>query len=550
MTAALLAFVILVSVVDGPAEPTWIVVLFPLVGIVYLAVGCVAWLRRTNNHLGAVIVFGGLCWLAAALANTGSPALIAVGQIVSTVPLAVIVHLLLAFPSGSLRSRPSRLIVTAAYLTTTVLQSPFYLFTPEAPPFDPLEIAPRPDLVDVGASLQRVAGSVVMVATAVVLSRRIMAASRAQRRVLGPLYGYGSVAVLMVPLTPNVVQPLLGVSVFTSIVIQLVVLAMVPVALAFSILRGGFARTADLVELAAWLGIEPGGRPPVRDALADVLGDPSIRLAFWASDADGFVDAAGRGLDAAKQPGRSAVVIEHDRQLLSIVEYDGSLISDPEVVRAAGEVVALALERDQLTASLRATQDDLRRSRLRIIEAGDAERRRIARDLHDGLQNSLVLLGVHAARAGQPRLRAEVDGAVEELRSLVHGIVPPVLFERGLDAAVEDLADKVPIPVTINLPTRPIRLAPPVEQAGYFVVAEAVTNAVKHAQATTVQVHLVPHLDSLTIEIRDDGRGGASPSGTGLRGLADRVDALGGTFALDSPPGGGTTVRAVLPCGS
>jgi signal transduction histidine kinase len=214
----------------------------------------------------------------------------------------------------------------------------------------------------------------------------------------------------------------------------------------------------------------------------------------------------------------------------------------------------------QRARQLRARVDDLRDARQRIIAAADAERRRIERDLHDGAQQRLVAvaltLGLAESQlesdpAGAARLiasaREEAQLAIKELRDLAHGIHPAVLSERGLVAAVEALATRAPVPVEVN--GRPaVPLDPAVEAAAYYVTAEALTNVAKYAHANVASVEISVDDGRLCVEVRDDGRGGADlDSGTGLRGLRDRVDALDGEFELDSPAGVGTTVRVEIP---
>ncbi|HET6550681.1 MAG TPA: ATP-binding protein [Solirubrobacter sp.] len=240
---------------------------------------------------------------------------------------------------------------------------------------------------------------------------------------------------------------------------------------------------------------------------------------------------------------------------LLLVASTASLGVDSEH-RLAGfaELVALALESAQARAELNA-------SRVRILEAAVSERRRLERNLHDGAQQRLVALAIQLRvlekRLGErdsavALLRAaneELETALAELRELARGLHPAVLAERGLAPALETLASRAPLPVTVEgVPEQ--RLAEPVEAAVYFVVAESLTNAVKHADASELRVRMHEETGELRVEIADDGRGGADPdggTGTGLRGLADRVEALGGRLALDSPPGAGTVVRAVLP---
>jgi signal transduction histidine kinase len=201
----------------------------------------------------------------------------------------------------------------------------------------------------------------------------------------------------------------------------------------------------------------------------------------------------------------------------------------------------------------------LRDARQRIITAADAERQRIERDLHDGAQQRLValtmMLGLAEARLASDRAgaaeliaqaRQEAQLAIKELRELAHGIHPTLLSERGLCAALEALATRAPLPVNVSgVPA--LRLPSPVESTAYFVTAEALTNVAKYAQAEQAFVHLSVQDDCLHLQVGDDGIGGADPSGTGLRGLRDRVDALDGALEVHSPPGGGTTVRVELP---
>jgi signal transduction histidine kinase len=564
---AVLAFIATALVLAGPLEPEWVLVLFPLEAMVYVAVGIGAWIRRPTNQVGAILVGGGVAWLVAGLANTDVPALIAAGQIVATVPLAVIIHLLLAFPSGQLLDRTSRLLAAGAYVVAIVLQAPLYLFASEVAPYDVLQLAERPDLRDVGIWIQRGAGIAVVAATAAVLYRRYRSTAPPQRFVLAPLYAYGIVVVLAVPISFNVIGPLLDLDEVDVTVFQLIATGLVPAAFALGTLRGGFARTAAIEDLGAWLGADEPDRPTLRDALARSLGDPSIELLFAASRhaerssgpiltagdrLDGYLDdAGGRVRLPALGDGRGVAEIEVGRRPVGAIVYDSSLVADPELVRAAGRVIALALDRERLTANLRASREAVRESRMRIMEAADAERRRIAQDLHDGLQSRLLLLAIEAHQAGACSLRSGIDEAIVELRRFVHGIMPSLLIERGLHAATEDLVDRVPLPTTLEYTDEDVGLSPRVETAAYFVVAESLSNAVKHSGANALRVRIHRVENRLCVEVRDDGVGGAvANGGSGLRGIADRVDALGGHLRVDSRAGEGTSVVAQLPCAS
>jgi signal transduction histidine kinase len=242
--------------------------------------------------------------------------------------------------------------------------------------------------------------------------------------------------------------------------------------------------------------------------------------------------------------------------------HDPVLRDDPGLVAAAGAAARLALENERLHARLRAQLAEVRQSRARIVSAADVERRRIERDLHDGAQQRLVALGLtlkilEKQRAldpeGQRLLASAVDelqGALHELRELARGVHPAVLTERGLEAALQSLASRTPLPVTIAAAPHE-RLRPDVEAAAYFVACEGVTNAVRYSKATGVTIKAERNNGQLLVEVVDDGVGGATiAEGTGLRGLADRVEAHGGNLLVESPPGGGTRLVGEIPCAS
>ena len=259
-------------------------------------------------------------------------------------------------------------------------------------------------------------------------------------------------------------------------------------------------------------------------------------------------------------PSRAVSEVRLEDRLVAAIVHDSSLLDDPGLVRAVSAAAALALENERLDAELRAKVDELRASRTRIIEVTLAERRRLERDLHDGAQQRLVSVAL-GLRLVQDRLRddpgavrelleaadGELEAALAELRELARGIHPAVLSDRGLDAALEALASRAPLPVDLDARVRE-RLPEPVELAAYFVIAEALTNVAKYANASRATVRAVRHDGRLLVEVSDDGVGGADPSsGSGLRGLADRVAALDGTLELRSTGGRGTVLRADIP---
>jgi len=223
--------------------------------------------------------------------------------------------------------------------------------------------------------------------------------------------------------------------------------------------------------------------------------------------------------------------------------------------------LALALENERLQRELRARLAELRSCRARLVGAIERERRRIERDLHDATQGRLVSLAMSlgfldamlpddpgAAKPIAREARQAVAAALEELRELSQGIYPSVLVERGLEAALAELCDRSPLPATLEA-FLPRALAPEVEVAAYFVVSEAVANAAKHSHAPEVRISARHRGRLLVVEVTDSGIGGASPGGgSGLRGLSDRVEGVGGVLVVSSSCGAGTTVRAEIPC--
>jgi signal transduction histidine kinase len=286
-----------------------------------------------------------------------------------------------------------------------------------------------------------------------------------------------------------------------------------------------------------------------------------LELVFWLPDG-GYVTAEGASMELPTVgSGRGAVEVESGGERIGAIIYDAELITEPEPVREAGRVIALALERERLTAELLASHEALRESRARIASAADRERRRIAQDLHDGLQGKLVVLAHRAGRiADRPAvaapvadelraLRTGLEDMSDEVRRLVQGVMPALLIERGLCAACEDLADRVPLPIRLELPDEMDALPAEVESTSYFVVAEALTNAVKHSHARELAVRLAMINGRLAIDVADDGVGGASVRGEGgLHGIEDRLDVLGGSLLVESPQGRGTRMHAEVPC--
>jgi signal transduction histidine kinase len=544
----------------------WIV-LDLVIGGGFTGVGLFAWYRRPDNRVGALMVATAFAWYAVVAGNTEPPLVWTLGQLFSNLFVATAIHLLLAFPSGRLQTTADRVLVGTGYVATTVLWLPFVLFT------DPVELgcADCPEnLLLIDDNVSFVDGwldglSVIGVALALgVLARLVQRrheASAPLRRAVTPVFLAGAalmvalaallIAGLLEPFGDNVTMDLFYACAFAFGLVPYVFLA--------GLVRGRWIRGRGLGTLITRLGQAPsaGG---LREELARALGDPSVELAYWLPDTRQYVGATGHPLVLpAPGDGRSVTEVERDGRRIAAIIHDPALLDDAEQVSAAGAAAALALENERLEAELRAKVEELSASRERIVESGYEARRRLERDLHDGAQQRLVSLALSLrllrrrvkrdpdALHELDRARGDLDHALEELRELARGIHPSVLTDRGLNAALHGLAQRAPVPVEFQ-GTPNDRLPDRVELAAYFVVAESLTNVAKYARATHASVNVRRHDGHVVVEVTDDGVGGADPAtGSGLRGLLDRVAAVGGRLELDSPRGQGTTVRAAIP---
>jgi signal transduction histidine kinase len=297
----------------------------------------------------------------------------------------------------------------------------------------------------------------------------------------------------------------------------------------------------------------------MRERLARALGDPTLDVAYRLGDGR-YVNAAGRPIELPQRADRAVTAVSIRGEEIAALVHDPALLDEPALVESVRATAALVLENERLAAEVRSQLAEVRASRGRIVAAADAERRRIERNLHDGAQQRLVTLsvalGLEASRADRAsadvlsRAQDEVEQAIGELRELARGIHPTLLRDEGLTAAVEALARRAPLPVTVESSARD-RLPDPVELAGYFVVSEALTNVVKHASATQASVVLEREPATLRVTVIDDGVGGAriTPE-SGLAGLRDRLEALDATLSIESEAARGTRVCALFPCAS
>jgi signal transduction histidine kinase len=542
-----------------------------VIGWGFVGVGLFAWARRPDNRVGMLMTATGFAWLVAGLGLSDIGLLFALGNAFGALYFATAIHMLLSAPTGRLQTAGERRLVAIAYVVTGLVVPVLNLFVVPARDYDCTDCPENVLLissnfetaVEVVGLVVNLLGLLLVLFTLVSLIQRWRRASAPERRLYAPLYGSG--VVLMLTLVATLVLQSAsksGDAHDVVITISLIPLAVMPYLFLASLVRARIFQTGAVGELIARLGEAPR-KGELRDALAEALGDPSVELVYWLPDDQRFVDARGHDFELPEDGSdRAATKVERDGDCIAAIVYDATLQDARSHVRAVGAAAALALQNERLDAELRAKVAELRASRERMLRVGLEERRRLERDLHDGAQQRLVSMALNM-RLARAKLRADPDGADQllggasdeleaalgELRELARGIHPAVLSDRGLDTALETLAHRAPVPVELNsLPGE--RFPEAVELAAYFVVSEALTNVAKYAEATHAVVGLERQNSRLVVQVSDDGVGGADPEqGTGLRGLADRLEVIEGRLEVESERGRGTTITARIPCG-
>jgi signal transduction histidine kinase len=537
----------------------------------FLVAGLVAWRRRPHNRLGPLMIAAGLALLARQLRYSHDELIFTIFFALGDLGYALVGHSILAYPSGRVTGRGERTLVRVAYATVLVFplaELLFHaargrlLFFDRLPRRSLLLVADHPHAVELLQKTQLIIfNGLLATLILLVIARRLAGATPRSRRMVAPVL----VAAVLLALQ----------AVFTCIFTfihrpfaydyqfwwQILAGVAVPLALLAGMLWSRLARVS-VGELA--LELERTQPMGLRDALAHALRDPSLEVVFWLSDRGEYVDAAGHAVALPQDGANRAVTrLEHEGEPMAALVHDPSLLEEPKLVQASGAAARLSLENARLHAETRAQLRKVQDSRARIVTAADEERRRIERNLHDGAQQRLVALALQlrsAQRQLGDRADPEIDrileatvdelqGAVDELRSLARGVHPAILTEEGLAGALESLTSRTPLPVSLRVSEE--RLPPQVEATAYFVACEALTNIVKHAHATRATISAERRNGTLVIEVADDGVGGARASeGSGLQGLADRVEALGGRLTIASRAAEGTRIVGEIPCAS
>lgn len=528
------------------------------ISVAYILAGLVAWLRRPESRLGMLMIAGGFAIGLSTLQFDRQDHLYTAGAVFDILPAAIFLHVFLAFPDGRLRSRFERVLVAGAYVSALGLQL-VKMALGAMGPDNLLVISMQPGAAGVVQKVQLLSMSAFCLAGIAVLAGRQRHGGRPRRRSIALLIDSFAVGLLLVAVLFAIADFDVFNPAFRPIQrAMLAVIGLSPVVFLIGLLDVRLARSAvgDLVlELRADLAAAD-----LRDALSRTLRDPSLTLAYWLRDFRSYVDLDGQAVEVPDRSGQATTLIDRDGAHIAALLHDPALDDERELLGAVTAAAGIAIENARLHAELKARLEELQGSRARVIAAGQKERQRLERNLHDGAQQRLIALSVELSLleqrlSGDPEARARLDQArgeiarsLEELRDVASGLHPAVLSGHGLEVALESMVARAPVPVQLRVDLAG-RLDEPHEVAAYYVVSESLANIGKHAQASSATVEVAQRHGHVVVEVIDNGIGGADTErGTGLRGLADRVEALGGRLRIWTPIDGGTRVRAEMPC--
>jgi signal transduction histidine kinase len=542
---------------DHVAEPGLQAALMDWITLPYVFAGLIAWYRRPDSRFGPLMVVAGFTMFASTLAWADGAVLRTIGQAFDLLPAVVFLHVFLAFPSGRLEHGFERALVLAGYVAALGLQIVWMALGGYGPD-SLIEVVAKPDVAQTLQDIQLVAISAFCLTGVAVLVARRRGAGRPLRRSVALLvdsFALGLVMIAALFLTGAFDGPAFE----TIRRATFFVIGLAPAAFLIGLLSARLARST-LADLLVDMRSDP---PPtdLRDALARALRDPSLTLAYWLPEFESWSEADGRAVELPEAGhGRTTTLVEREGEPVAVLVHDSSLDDEPELLDAVSAAAGIALDNARLQAELGARLEELRGSRVRVIEAGQKERQRLERNLHDGAQQRLVALSLELnmlrkrfdadPEAGTriDHARSEIALSLEELRDIAHGLHPAVVSGHGLAVALESLAARAAIPVRLSVELED-RLPEPLEVAAYYLVSESLANVGKHAHATSATVAVARADGQVVVEIVDDGIGGADTErGSGLRGLADRVEALDGRLRVWTPAGHGTRVRAEIPC--
>lgn len=538
-------------------EPLVIALLAVWLTMAYVFGGLIAWSRRPASRFGPLMVVAGFLMFVTTLSWSTNDVAYTVGQAFDVVVPALFLHVFLAFPDGRLHGQFERVLVVSGYITALSLELVRMVLGGFGPD-NLLEVTASAGAAEVVRHVQLLTVSAISLCGVGVLVVRRRRSGRPLRRasaLLVDAFGLGliMIAVLLTSATLGGpwVQQIRWVTFIT--------LGLAPLAFVLGLLSARLGQSA-----VGGLLVELRDKPEptdLRDALARALRDPSLALAYWLPEFGSYADLDGRAVSLPEsQDGRMITHIERNGARIAAIVHDPSLRDESELLEAVTAGAGIALENAQLHAEQRAHLEELRGSRARIVDAGRKERQRLERNLHDGAQQRLIALSLELSlleekvggdadtTARLAAARREIGASLEELREVARGLHPAVVSGHGLAVALEQLAASATVPVRLTVDVGS-RLPEALEVAAYYLVSESLANVGKYAHASSATVEVTRRATDVVVEVVDDGVGGADEErGSGLRGLADRVEALGGRLRVWSPVGGGTRIRAEMPC--
>ena len=538
-------------------EPRVLAMLTVWVTLSYVLCGLFAWRRRPDSRFGPLMIAAGFVNFVSTLLWTTSDVPYTIGQLVDLLPPVVFLHVFLAYPDGVLRGRFVKGLVAASYVAALGLE----LVRMQSGDFGThnlLAIHSNPGVADAVRKVHLTLVSVFCLTGVAVLGVRRLRAGRPLRRALGLLvdaFGLALVMIAFLFLSTAYGGPQVNQIRWATFV----VLGLAPAVFLAGLLQARLARSA-LGELVIELHADLAPSA-LRAALARALRDPSLDLAYWLPEFGTYADVDGQPLDIdALGAGRATTLIDRKGRHIAALLHDPSLGDEPELLGAGTAAAGIAIENARLQAELRARLEELHGSRARMMDAGQKERKRLERNLHDGAQQRLIALSLELslleerlkgdtdARTRLDQAKNEIALSLEELRDVARGIHPAVLSGHGLKVALESITARASVPVRLSVGLAG-RLQEDLEVVAYYVVSESLVNIDRHARATRATVDVGRENGRVVVEVVDDGVGGADTErGSGLRGLADRVEAVGGRLRVWTPHGGGTRVKAEIPC--
>jgi signal transduction histidine kinase len=550
---------VLIALADNRiAEPGLQAALLDWITLPYILAGVIAWARRPDSRFGPLMVAAGFAIFLSSLQWSSAGIPYTLGLAFDLLPVALFLHLFLAYPSGRLMLRREKLVVASAYAAAVGLQLVKILLG-AGETTNVLSLVDRSDATEIVEDAELLGLSAFALAGLGMLLVRRRTSIRSPRRSIALLVDSFALALVMV--AGLLVAGSFDLPGFETLRrATFAVLGIAPAAFLIGLLSERLTST-PVGDLLVRLRADPAPAD-LRQALAGALRDPSLTLAYWLPQFESWADVDGHEVELPdSDSGRAVTLIDRDGERTAALIHDPSLEDEPQLLDAVSAAAAIALENARLHAELRARLDELHGSRQRVLEAGQQERQRLERNLHDGAQQRLIALRLELglleerldadpdSKRRLGRARRQIALSLDDLRDLARGLHPAVVTGHGLAVALESLAARTPVPVQLTVALED-RLPEGLEVASYYVVCESLANVAKHARATAATVEVSRQRGDIVVEITDDGVGGADTErGSGLRGLADRVEALGGRLRIWTPPGKGTRIRAEMPCG-